>query len=163
MLFSLALIFLIGLAASALCARLRLPGIIGMLLTGIPARSLSTESARPVSARSQRRPAGNGALPQRSAVRSAVTFLREKDLNLRLFTGQAALNQFRLASAAAGQKAIHLLAQSARVDAAVGGKGVFVIALPAGKDRGQRRAPLTEQQRIPAQILGGEPGSKVTT
>lgn len=35
MLFSLALIFLIGLAASALCARLRLPGIIGMLLTGI--------------------------------------------------------------------------------------------------------------------------------
>ena len=42
MLFSLALIFLIGLAASALCARLRLPGIIGMLLTGIPARSLST-------------------------------------------------------------------------------------------------------------------------
>ena len=61
MLFSLALIFLIGLAASALCARLRLPGIIGMLLTGIPARSLSTESARPVSARSQRRPAGDGA------------------------------------------------------------------------------------------------------
>ena len=33
--FSLALIFLIGLTASALCARLRLPGIIGMLLTGI--------------------------------------------------------------------------------------------------------------------------------
>ena len=35
MLFSIALIFLCGLAASALCARLRLPGIIGMLLTGI--------------------------------------------------------------------------------------------------------------------------------
>ena len=33
--FSLALIFLIGLTASALCTRLRLPGIIGMLLTGI--------------------------------------------------------------------------------------------------------------------------------
>ena len=59
--FSLALVFLIGLAASALCARLRLPGIIGMLLTGIPARSLSTESARPIPARSQRRPAGDGA------------------------------------------------------------------------------------------------------
>ena len=270
MLFSLALIFLIGLAASALCARLRLPGIIGMLLTGIllgpyllnlldpsllavsgdlremalviillkaglsldlsdlkkvgrpedgqtngirpsgsicptasccgrpqdpnplygrrtqrPSRNLSFfpnhRQKRPALCRSQsagpfcpiRRhhavpdlsliffsPAGNGALPQRSAVRSAVTFLREKDLNLRLFTGQAALNQFRLAAAAAGQKAVHLLAQSARVDAAVGGKGVFVIALPAGKDRGQRRAPLTEQQRIPAQILGGEPRLK---
>ena len=35
MLLSIALIFLVGLASSALCARLRLPGIIGMLLTGI--------------------------------------------------------------------------------------------------------------------------------
>ena len=35
MLTSLALIFLLGLAAAALCQQLRLPRIIGMLLTGI--------------------------------------------------------------------------------------------------------------------------------
>ena len=35
MLTSLALIFLVGLAAAALCQRLRLPRLIGMLVTGI--------------------------------------------------------------------------------------------------------------------------------
>ena len=61
MLFSLALIFLIGLAASALCARLRLPGIIGMLLTGILLGPYLLNLLDPSSARSQRRPAGDGA------------------------------------------------------------------------------------------------------
>ena len=35
MLTSLALVFLLGLAAAALCSRIGLPRIIGMLLTGI--------------------------------------------------------------------------------------------------------------------------------
>lgn len=35
MLTSLALIFLVGLSAAAICGRLRLPRIIGMLFTGI--------------------------------------------------------------------------------------------------------------------------------
>lgn len=35
MLTSLALIFLVGLAMSAICKQIRLPGIIGMLATGI--------------------------------------------------------------------------------------------------------------------------------
>ena len=35
MLTSLALIFLVGLSAAAICGRLRLPRIIGMLITGI--------------------------------------------------------------------------------------------------------------------------------
>ena len=38
MLTSLSFIFLLGLAMAAVCQRLKLPRIIGMLLTGIPLR-----------------------------------------------------------------------------------------------------------------------------
>ena len=46
MLTSLALIFIVGLAMGAICRQLKLPRIIGMLITGIVSRAIRFKSSR---------------------------------------------------------------------------------------------------------------------